>query len=284
MVSALVFSSLVALSQQKLEVKLVDLDPVTAFGTKFSQKNALSIGGVVVPNGIGSLPNTGDGTKAYATYVFSVPEKATAFRSVYGIPDGEKSKGTEGILSVYIDGELIKEYRAEAEQKPVKIEMTLNKAASMKLVFEGGGALGNPVFSTLGATAPKTTPDTQPKPKEKEPAKTDTTSVKSTTDVVRVVMTMPEGSETYVNKALFKWEKIDGATAYGIEFIMMRNDDSSATPTRLLRAFTTKGESFEWNFSDDVLSGEYQVSVIAFNKKGVLTRFSAPKRFKIARK
>ncbi|HLO97651.1 MAG TPA: hypothetical protein VK171_03560, partial [Fimbriimonas sp.] len=79
-------------------------------------------------------------------------------------------------------------------------------------------------------------------------------------------------------------DAVPGAVAYGVEIIMVVNADPKVTPSRFMRVFSAKGTSFEWNFSDDVLTGEYQVSVIGFGKKGVITKFSPSKKFKIVRK
>jgi hypothetical protein len=281
MVAAITLASLLA--YQKLETKLIDIEPVTAYGTKFSLKSPFSIGGIVVQNGFGTQPNT-DGNRSTATFVYAISDKATALRGVFGIPDGERSRGAEGIFSVYVDGELIKEYRVESEQKPVKVDLALSKATSLKLVFEGAGAFANATLSALGKQeVPKVdTPKTNP-PKQTDPPKAQG-DAKPAASANRVMVTSPENGEVFKNKAVFKWDKFEEATAYGVEIIMIRNSDPKVIPTRLLRAFTAKGESFEWNFSDDVASGEYQVSVIAFSKKGVISIFSQPKRFKIERK
>jgi hypothetical protein len=278
MVSAVAYVGLVALASQKLEVKLVDLEPVTAFGETILNKTPFSIGGIVVQNGIGCMakPNV---NKPKATFIYAISDKVAGLKGVFGVQDGVDSSGEEGIFSVYVDGDLVKEFRAEGNQKPVKVDLTFSKASSLKLVFEGGGAFAN---GTLSNIAKVDKPKVAEPPKQDNPGKTE--PPKPSGNQVRVIVNAPIGGETFKDKVAFKWDKVDGAVAYGVEIIMIRNNDANVLPTRLLRAFTAKSESFEWNFSDDVVSGEYQVSVIAFSKKGVITMFSLPKRFFVARK
>ena len=252
--------------QQKLEVKLVDSPPVTKIGSAVVLQSPFSIGGVIVPNGFG-LDLAGN--RLGATFVYSVPTSATAFRAVFGVQDSELSQSSEGTLNVYVDGEVFKEYRATGGQKPIKVEVPLLRASSMKFVFDGPGSLGNPIYSNLPAPTASI-----PKP---------TVTAPQTGELPRVNMLSPENGEKARDKVVFKWERIDDAVAYGVEIVLISNA-TSKVPTRFLRAFTATKESFEWNFSDDVVSGDYQVSVIAFNKKGICSKFSSFRKFTVVRK
>lgn len=261
MVPALMLWSSVV--QQKLEYKLAELKPITSIGSTSLSQVPSSLGGVVVQNSIG-VDTARNGT--LAKLVFSIPASATSFRGVFGVPDSDSTQNAEGILTVYIDGEVFKEYRAQGGVKPVRIDAPLSRNSSLKLVFEGPGAIGNAVFSNLSSTPPKQDPPV----------------AGSGSELPRVTVLAPENGEKAKDRLGIKWEKVTGAIAYGIEIVMITNN-SSKTPTRFLRAFTSTSESFEWNFSDDVVSGEYQVSVIAFNKKGLCSRFSPSRKFKIER-
>ena len=252
--------------QQKLEVKLVDSPPVTKIGSAVVLQSPFSIGGVIVPNGFG-LDLAGN--RLGATFVYSVPASATAFRAVFGVQDSEFSQSSEGTLNVYVDGEVFKEYRATGGQKPIKVEVPLLRASSMKFVFDGPGSLGNPIYSNLPAPIASTSKPTVTAPQ--------------TGELPRVNMLSPENGEKARDKVVFKWERIDDAVAYGVEIVLISNA-TSKVPTRFLRAFTATKESFEWNFSDDVVSGDYQVSVIAFNKKGICSKFSSFRKFTVVRK
>jgi hypothetical protein len=249
--------------QQKLEYKLAELKPVTSIGATSVSLVPTSLGGVVVQNSVG-VDTSKNGLAA--TLVYSIPTTATSFRALFGVPDSDNTLNGEGVLTVYIDGEVFKEYRATGGVKPVRIEAPLNRNSSLKLVFEGPGAIGNPVFSNLVAPG----------------SKQETSTPSTPSELPRVILLAPENGERAKDKVTFKWEKIQGAVAYGIEIVMISNQ-STKTPTRFLRAFTSNAETFEWNFSDDVVNGEYQASVIAFSKKGVCSRFSASRKFKIER-
>ena len=270
MVAIGITSFLLANAQQKLETKLADLKPVTqAAGTGQIEKNdAFSIGGVVLSEGMLFTPkNTGDNDEQKATLVYSIPANTTSFRASFGIPDGFPTAWLSASLSVSLDGEVIKRYEAQADSKPIRIEIPVKGAKSLKLVFSGYSALGESVFSAL-ATKPV---DQTPKPPS------------DTTGLPRVTLVLPENGAKAKDKLLVKWDAVPDAVAYGVEMVLLSNN-TKTVPTRFLRSFTVKGTTFDWVFSDDVVSGEYQVSVIAFSKKGVLTRFSTSRRFTVERR
>lgn len=271
MVAVGIATFLIANLQQKLETRLSDLKPVTqAVGTGQLEKNeAFSIGGVVLSEGLLFTPReTAQPTnERKATLVYSVPSGTTSFKARFGIPDGFPSAWVDATLYVYVDGDLVKDFRAAADAKPVKVEIPLKGAQSIKLVFDGYSGLGEASFSALSSKPTEGTP----KPPT-DPA-----------GLARVALTAPENGEKAKDKLVVKWDAISDAVAYGVEIVLISNN-TKTVPTRFLRSFTAKGTTFEWVFSDDVVSGEYQVSVIAFSKKGVLSRFSASKRFTVERR
>jgi hypothetical protein len=164
MVAISIASFLAANFQQKLETKLSDLKPVTqASGTgQITNEDAFSIGGVVLSEGMIFGPkSTEDKNEQRATLVYSVPPNSTSFRASFGIPDGFPAAWSSASLAVSVDGELVKTYDAQADAKPVKVEVPLKGAKSIKLVFSGYSALGDSFFSAL-TTKPT---DTTPKPR-----------------------------------------------------------------------------------------------------------------------
>ncbi len=270
MVAIGIASFLLANLQQKLETKLADLKPVTqAAGTGQIEKNdAFSIGGVVLSEGMLFTNNSaGDNNERKATLVYSIPANTTSFRAFFGIPDGYPTAWLSASLAVSVDGELVKLYEAQADSKPIKIEIPTKGAKSLRLVFNGYSALGESVFSAL-ATKPV---DQTPKPPV------------DSAGLPRVTLALPENGAKAKDKLMVKWDPVPDAVAYGVEMVLLSNN-TNTVPTRFLRSFTAKGTSFDWVFSDDVVSGEYQVSVIAFSKKGVLTRFSTSRRFTVERR
>lgn len=271
MVAIGIATLLVANLQQKLETRLSELKPVTqvAGSGQIEKNDAFSIGGVVLTEGLLFTPRDTSQTTSdrKATLVYAVPAGSTAFKTSFGIPDGFPSAWVDATLSIYFDGDLVKDYRANSEAKPVKIEVPLRGAKSIKLVLDGYSALGDALFSSLGSKPTETS--------QKPPV--------DTTGLARVTLIAPENGDKAKDKLSVKWDAVPDAVAYGVEIVLVSNN-SKTIPTRFLRSFTAKGTSFDWVFSDDVVSGEYQVSVIAFSKKGVLTRFSASRRFTVERR
>lgn len=279
MLNSLVLGAVI-LSQSQRPVSITPLSTatlVTSYGATVNLSESFSLGGMILTNGIGCNPRTPT-VKTSATYVYTIPKGAFSFRGIFGVRDEPNSETVSGTLSIYVDGDLVKEILTEANQKPTKFDIPLVDASSLKLVFENGGILGNGSFSSplSGAEVKKpaaktTTPQVQPEPEPK------------TGELGRVQLTEPEVGRSYTNKVKFAWQKVDGAVSYGVEVILIKNEDANKVPTRFMRAFPATKEAFEWLFTEDVVSGEYQVSVIAFGKKGVITKFSSPRRFKVAR-
>ncbi|MEI8281817.1 MAG: hypothetical protein WCG75_05380, partial [Armatimonadota bacterium] len=260
---------------RKPDVKLVDLTPVTQVtkSSTFKFSKEFSIGGIVLKEGVLLLPQ-GDSVERTGRLVYSVPRGSISFRGQFGIPDSETEGTGEAILAIFVDGEPLQEIRAVSGQKPIRFDAGVKGAKSLMFTMTGTAAIGDAAFSSSTVSS-KTTTKTTP-PQETPP--------KLPTEMGRVNVTAPENGVTVRDGITFKWDAVPEAVSYGVEIVMITNSDTKKIPTRYLRAFSARNESFEWNFSEDVLSGEYQVSVIAFGKAGVLTKFSNSKRFKVVRK
>lgn len=280
MISVISLVTVLSLAQttKKADTKLIDLTPVTqvAKSSVFKLSKEFSIGGVVLKEGIQLQPQGDAGTERSGRLVYTVPRGAVVFRGQYGIPDTDSEGTGEATLGIFVDGEAVQEIRNSSGQKPVSFEVPLTNAKSIMLQFTGTASIAEAIFSqTLSTKKPPVRP---PQPAQQTPTKT------TSDEMGRVNLKAPENGASATNSVTFQWDAIPGAINYGIEIVMISNADPKKTPSRFLRAFSAKGESFEWNFSDDVISGDYQVSVIAFGKQGVLTKFSNSRRFKVTRK
>lgn len=280
MISALPLLVVASLVQtaKKSEVRLVDLTPVTqiAQSTVFQLSREFSIGGIVLAEGIQLLPQ-GDGPERTGRLVYSVPKGSEFFKGKFGIADSDAGHTGESKLQIVLDGETAQELSASTGDKPTDFEVTVKDSKSIMLVFKGTSAIADAVFTPETETA-------KPTPKQPQPAEPVETPKQAPGDLVRMNLTAPQNGEVAKNDVTFKWDPVDGAISYGVEIVMITNANPKKIPSRFMRAFSASGESFEWNFSDDVLSGEYQVSVIAFGKNGVLSKFSNSRRFKVTRK
>lgn len=260
-------------TQQKLETKLVDLKIVSQAPTaqSFMKMEESSIGGIIVNSGFVFAPQS---SASEGTLVFSIPAGTTSFKGLFGYPDSSSGASVDvATLGVYLDGDLIREFNASRNLKPTKVELPTNGAKSLKLVFRGYSALGDPTFSSLGSKPPT----------ENTPPKQDGGSATPPSALGKIALTSPENGEKVRDKLAVKWDAVEGAVAYGLEIVLV-STNSKTVPSKYLRAFTVKGTQFEWAFTDDVVSGEYQVSVIAFGKKGVITRFSPSRKFVVDRR
>lgn len=259
-------------AQQKLETKLVDLKIVSQAPTtqSFVKLEECSIGGIVM----GSALTLSGSENGEGTLVYSVPAGTTSFKGMFGYLDNTSGGSTDvASLAVYLDGDLIREFNASRNLKPTKVELPTNGAKSLKLVFRGLSALGDPTFSSLGSKPPI----------ENTPPKQDGGTATPPSALGKIALTSPENGEKVRDKLAVKWDAVEGAVAYGLEIVLV-STNSKTVPSKYLRAFTVKGTQFEWAFTDDVVSGEYQVSVIAFGKKGVITRFSPSRKFVVDRR
>lgn len=260
-----------AQTTRKPDQKLVDLTPVTQVtkSATFKFSKEFSMGGVVLREGVQLLPQGDSTPDRGGSLVYSIPRGSVSFRGQFGIPDTDTEGSGEATLSISVDGEPLQEIRAVSGQKPIRFDAGVKGAKSIMLKFSGTAAVGDAIFATTSTKPPTIPQESPPKP---------------SSEMGRVVLTAPENGVTAKDSIMFKWDAIPESVSYGVEIVMISNADSKKIPTRFLRAFSAKSESFEWNFSEDVLSGEYQVSVISFGKHGVLTKFSNSKRFKVVRK
>ena len=269
-----------AQTQRKPDTKLVEMTPVTqaSKSSVFKMTKQFSIGGIVLSEGIQLQPQGDSSPDRWGKLVYTVPRGSLVFRGQYGIPDTDTEGIGDATLAIIVDGESAQEIRAVAGQKPTRFEIPLKGAKSIMLQFTGTSSIGDAVFSTSASTT------TKPTPKPPQPPVPQNEQPKPTSDMPRANLTAPENGVTVKNSVTFKWDAVPNAITYGVEIVMITNADPKKIPTRFMRAFSAKSDSFEWNFSEDVLSGEYQVSVIAFGKAGVLTKFSNSRRFKVTRK
>ena len=268
---------------RRSEVRLVDLTPVTQVSKSavFKMSKEFSIGGIVLKAGIQLLPQGDSSPDRSGRLVYSVPRGSQVFRGKVGIPDTDTDGASDATLTIYVDGESVKEISARAGQKASMFEVPVKSAKSVMLQFTGTASIGDAYFSTN----PSSVPNSKPAPRQPQPAETVGNPPKANpTEMARANLTSPDNGATFKNGVTFKWDAVPDAVEYGVEIVMVSNANPRKTPTRYIRAFSAKSDSFEWNFSDDVLSGEYQVSVIAFGREGVLTKFSNSRRFKVTRK
>ena len=263
---------------KKPEVKLVDLTPVTQVtkSSTFKFSKEFSMGGVVLREGVLLVPQGNSTPDRGGRLVYSVPRGSLSFHGQFGIPDSDTEGTGEATLAIFVDGEPLQEIRAVSGQKPVRFDAGVKGAKSIMFSISGTAGIGDASFATSISGATKS-------PVMKVPTPQDSVT-KVPSEMARVNLTAPENGETAKDAIAFKWDAVPEATNYGVEIVMITNADPKKVPTRYLRAFNAKAESFEWNFNEEVLSGEYQVSVIAFGKRGVLTKFSNSKRFKVVRK
>lgn len=258
-----------AIAQQKLETRLVEVEPVTQASRSASIRpvKEFSMNGIVFRDGFQLVPVGTDINASWARLVYNIPPETHAFRCSVGISDSSSETAPIATFRILVDGELVKELTVDDSIKPTNLDIPLKGAKSLLIQITGAGAVGNPIFSHVASV---TTP---PKGPSTTPGETPRVNLKS-----------PEANATFKNKVKFEWDAVAGAVGYGVEIIMLTNADPKVTPSRFMRVFSAKGTSFEWNFGDDVLTGEYQVSVLGFGKRGVITRFSLTRKFKIVRK
>jgi hypothetical protein len=265
-------------TKRVVDVKLIDMTPVTQ-ATKsavFKMSKEFSIGGVILKSGILLVPQGDTNPDRSGRLVYAIPRGATTFHGLFGIPDSDTEGTGDATMTIYIDGEKLQDIYAINNQKAIRFDASVKGAKSIMLSFAGTAALADASFAGTGTIA---------RPVPNAPSKTPAQAAPSKlpSEMGRVSLTAPENGDIEKDAVTFKWDPVSEATSYGVEIVMISNADPRKTPTRYLRAFSAKNESFEWNFSEDVLSGEYQVSVIAFGKRGVLTKFSNSRRFKVVR-
>ncbi len=271
------FAGSVQESASKLtQIGLQALKPVTLVGA-FGFVEEFSMGGVIFSNGV-----TAD-SPAKRLAVYSVPTGAQSFKVSVGVPDSSETGSTAmGRVTFSLDGDLVEDLTPKLGDKPKDLTIDVRGKKALKIDFEGVVGLGEPKFLVDpkgGSPSKPTTPTKQgtSKDTEKKPA----TAAASGT-LPRVELIRPNTGSKFRQRLIVEWEAIEGAQAYGVELILIEAKGETL-PTRCLRAFTVKGTTFEWNLSEDVADGDYQISVIAFGSKGVISKFSNPRLITVAK-
>ncbi len=272
----LAFAGSVQENASKLvQIGLQSLKPVTLVGS-FGFVEEFSMGGVIFSNGV----TTDSAAKRLAVY--SVPSGAQNFKVSVGVPDSsETGSSAMGRVVLSLDGDLVEDLTPKLGDKPKDLTIDVRGKKALKIDFEGVVGLGEPKFlvDPKGPAPKPTTPTKQGS--SKEPEKKPTTAAPSGT-MPRVELIRPNTGSKFRQRLIVEWEGIEGAQAYGVELILIEAKGETL-PTRCLRAFTVKGTTFEWNLSEDVADGDYQISVIAFGSKGVISKFSNPRLITVAK-
>lgn len=258
------------------QIGLQALKPVTLVGA-FGFVEEFSMGGVIFANGV-----TTD-VPAKRLAVYSVPAGAQSFKVSVGVPDATETGSTAAGRAVFsLDGDLVEDLNPKLGDKPKDITIDVRGKKALKIDFEGIVGLGEPKFlvDPKGGTPSKPTPPAKQggnKEPEKKPAQPTPPGV-----MPRVELLRPNTGSKFRQRLIVEWEAIQGAQAYGVELILIEAVGETL-PSRCLRAFTVKGTTFEWNLTEDVADGDYQISVIAFGSKGVISKFSNPRLITVAK-
>lgn len=206
-------------------------------------RESSSIAGKVMHFGLGTP--LGD-----TSSVYDLGGKYSRFEAWVGILDNSgKTNGKR--FAVRLDGKVVLDNKDQLQQSndaPVHIDLDVRGAQSMKLVAEYQVFIGEP---TLYKDAPgPSSVATLVAPRE---------GVRLTSKIVSLL-----------------WEPVDGATRYGVEIVCTKG---SAPRIYALNA-TESTAKFDLT---NVAGGEYHWSVVAFNGKGVMGKFSNGRAFTVVR-
>ena len=191
----------------------------------------------------------------YYFAVYDLGGVYSRFEAWIGIPDGGSAYQQQ--FQIKIDGKIVagnKDDLISPGDKPAHIVLDTTGAHSLKIVIEGGLLIANPVLYKADATS------------------FNTIASSGTANLV----SPKNGAKATAGSITLLWEPVDGATSYGVEIVCTKGTSPhiySMNATDSTAKFDLMG----------VPNGEYHWSVISFNDKGVMGKFSKDRTFIVAR-
>jgi len=223
---------------------LTELKPTEASNDFTYQSEPFALGGKVMHFGLG-----GDDYDEYAS-VYDLGGKYTRFEAWVGIAD--KYPGMSNLTySVRLDGKEVL-YNGDDPMKsfdpPKHIVLDVTGIQSMRLYGKKTIFYGEPVLykGTLASA-----------------------------NVANLVAPQ-DGATVSASSISLLWEPVNGATGYGVEIVCTKG----SSPRIYALNATDSTTRFDLT---GVANGEYHWSVIAFNSKGVMGKFSKDRTFVVAR-
>ncbi len=223
---------------------LTELKPTEADNDFRFQGEPFALGGKVMHFGLG-----GDDYDEYAS-VYDLGGKYTRFEAWVGIAD--KYPWMSNVTySVRLDGKEVL-YNGDDPMKsfdpPKHIVLDVTGVQSMRLYGKKTIFYGEPVLYK-GASASAS---------------------------VATLVAPQDGATVSASSISLLWEPVNGATGYGVEIVCTKG----SSPRIYALNATDSTTKFDLT---SVANGEYHWSVIAFNSKGVMGKFSKDRTFIVAR-
>ena len=187
-----------------------------------------------------------------AASVYDLNNRYERFEAWIGVPDNRTGMQDRS-FSIRLDGKLVQTNEDDPMKSgdpPIHISIDVTGAQSLQLKGSKGIYFGEPVLY-------KSTP----------------TLV--VTNVANLVAPL-NGTIVSSNSVSLLWNPVDASTSYGIEIVCTKGNAPH------IYSLNATGSTTRFDLSG-VANGEYHWSVIAFDRKGVMGKFSKDRTFVVAR-
>ncbi len=181
--------------------------------------------------------------------IYDLAGKYSRLEGWIGRPD-QFSSDSPAKWRIKVDGETVLTGEVSQGDKPVHVDININGAKSLKIGLWDNVTFATP-FLYKGSVQP--------------------------VGVVNLIAPA-DGVRATGNNLNLLWEPVDGATSYGVEIVCTKGGSP-----HIYALNVTGGDSNTKFDLTNVPNGEYQWSVIAFNGKGVMGKFSKDRTFVVAR-
>ena len=221
---------------------LTELKPVDSPIGFEPQENPFSLMGRVMHFGLGAT-----GGDASAS-VYDLGGKYTRFEAWAGVSDSYNC--TDRIFSIRLDGKLVLTNESDPMKSgdaPIHISIDVTGVQSLRLRAHNGIFFGEPVLY-------RGTP--------------------ASASVANLVAPQ-DGTTVSTGSVKLIWEAVSGATGYGVEIVCTKGSSPHIYAVNA-------GDSTTRFDLTSVPNGEYHWSVISFNGKGVMGKFSKDRTFVVA--
>ena len=207
-----------------------------------SQDNPFSLMGRVMHFGLGA---TGDDASAS---VYDLGGKYTRFEAWVGVSDSYAR--TDRVFSVRLDGKLVLTNESDplkSGDAPIHVSIDVTGVQSLRLRGLNGIFFGEPVlYRRMPASAS-----------------------------VANLVAPQDGTTVSTGSVRLLWEPVSDATGYGVEIVCTKGNSPR------IYALNASDSTARFDLTG-VPNGQYQWSVISFNGRGVMGKFSAARMFVVA--
>lgn len=237
-------------SQSEEGTRLIDLNPVTSGGTAGTFRtttNKFSIADQICGWGVYNRFNED------SFEVFDLGKRFQSLKGIIGIDDGDSAQ--QGHFTIAVDGQEVS-YGKVQHGKALPLKLDLTGGSSLRITLNDCW-IGDPLLSEA--------------------------SVDATTSMWVPRLLSPVDGVAVNGDVELRWTRVGSATSYGVEILAVKLDSADDNAARII-AKTVDGQTRALLKTEPLAPGTYRWSVVAFDDRVLLGKFSEEHTFTISKR